>query len=579
MKRIRIAALVLLLVLMLGSCSAGNGEIIIYVDPSYLRHEVDDITEYLNPDAPFVLVNGSVIHKNRSYYWSGRPHYYTNILRTVGSSVGALRSVCGVEDCIHNTGDTERNRFCDLYYLETDLRIDDEGYVYGVYIDSQEFISVRRYNIYTGSGNVIYEPEEALGEERRTAAISNVYLYDNEYIYFFEHMTSGKVNLMRYTFIGRIIENLTPDGLPETPQSLDIYDRHIYILSESGLYGWDLNMTDTSMRRIFSTASNESPVNGKVIRNIQFDRYMNNIYFIACFPGEEYGDLYKVRAYGDSYRRVRKTALTGIVDYQLTEDAVYYTRYDPILRYVGRESYYDVESEGGYPYNTPPEYIEYYDYSGGKFYKLPYTDINRERVVEHQLVFETDENTWLGNWTVIDRYLYGQRFCLIPDHPVSNGYTQSIYYDYILEPVQCLRADLVDGSVSELTELPISVMIEHSLDEYYAVFAVDKSSINQYFEGERHILTPDADYESPYSYQVDRADQGDGIIITNFRQGREIEEITVSPHLAPGRYRFTDIDTGTSFEMNMNEGAVLTVALDTDKTILTTVLYYERIGA
>ncbi len=466
MKHVRILAIILLLVLVLGSCSAGSGEIVIYVDPSYLRREVDDITDYLNPDAPFVLVNGNVIHKNRSYYWYGRPHYYTNILRSAGT-IGAMRSVCKVEDCIHNTGDTENGRRCELFDLDTDLRIDDQGYVYGVYTDSQEFISVRRYNIYNSMSNVIYEPYEIQGEARRTESISHVYLYDNEYIYFFEHMTSGKVNLMRYSFTGRITENLTPNGLAESPRSLDIYDRHIYILSDSGLFAWDLNMTDASMRSIFSTASKESPVRDRVIRDIQFDRYMNNIYFIACHPGDAYGDLYKVRAYGDSYRRVRKTALSGIVDYQLTEDAIYYTRHEPLLRYVGRESYYDVESEGGYPYHTPPEYIEHIDYSGGKFYKLPYTEINKERVSEHQLVFETDANTWLGNWTVIGSYLYGQRFCLIPDHPVSNGATLTIYYDYILEPIQCLRVDLIDGSVSQLTELPISVIVEHSMEEYY----------------------------------------------------------------------------------------------------------------
>lgn len=459
MKRSLIFALLLLLFPALGSCSAGNGEIVIYVDPSYLQREIDDVADYLNPDAPFVLVGGNIIHKSRSYYYSGRPHYYTNILRTTGTG-STLRTVCTVEDCIHNTGDVESGTFCDLYDLETDLRIDDEGYVYGVYTDSQDFLSVRRYNIYTGDCHVIYQPEEAFGEARSVESISHVYLYQNTYVCFFEHRTDGSVHLMRYSFLGRKTDDLTPNGLPESPQTLDIYDRHIYILAEGGLYAWDLNMSDASMRQIFSTESNESPVRGMIIDDIQFDRYMNNIYFLAKNAGDQSGTLYKVRAYGDSYRRVRKTALSGIVDYQLAEDGIYYTRYDPGLCYVSRETAFDESSV--FPYHTPPEAIEYIDYSGGKFYKLSYTEINGESVSEHHLIYETEENTWLANWTVIGNDLYGQRFALMPDHPVSNTYTKTIYYDYIVEPVQCLRVNLVNKTISQLSELPIGAIIDRS---------------------------------------------------------------------------------------------------------------------
>jgi len=452
-KRITTAVVALLLILL-----AARAVWLLMPDPikvydvGYVFYDYENDTDFIHPDAPYINVGGRVYFLAKENWYGGALKNVCQILSYIDYETGIPYSICESKACMHNNIDYTHN--CHMVYFTSDLVIDDQGWIYGVYhpgvlnteVSFAGYGTIQdrtqdpgvpelgRFNLYDQSYQTLYlyETDTTQYGYLVTDSISGIRT-SYQYVYFFEHLAPGWNGGSRETWFRRydITTNQTTTlAEMSEPAGFYAFGDNLYFLEEGGLYRYDLDFTPESRVCMldFSSAFFDG---AREISNLQYDSSSQTIYFLRSD-----GRLCRVRGYGYNQeaavvdRRPAEIPHAGnIYEYQLTDDYIYYSLQDK--RCVGQ-----VTDEGNMRINA-------YALTDGCLYSLTYTQCLADQEQTGTVVWD-DTSLYFDNWTVIGNYLYGERFEEVPIEKMDT------YYRTGYRATQQIRVDLTTGRIDNL---------------------------------------------------------------------------------------------------------------------------------
>lgn len=384
-------------------------------DPGHVFYNYDDDTDYINPNSPYVNVGGRIyfVYKEK-YTKSGVIYDFCNNIAYIEYDTGISHIVCNDKKCIHNK--LNATRICELYSFDSDLRMDDEGYIYGTYTDPKtDEYTLARYNLYNRSYEELYNFRHDGGETLRSESIGYYCIKkDEDFVYFLEQIHFEKddqtiVYSRRYDIRHNRTETLREFAPRDMPMSFDIIAGRIYCILSDGFYSYDGDYSEDSRVTVLLFQSGNFPF--YTLDNIQYDGDTKDIYFIAYKNPEERftdraGTLCRVKATdyeddgeGNVDRRVKQLALPSkIVDYELSSGWIYYTLYDQ--RYIGPIVRLVDGGEMGIVWGE----LGNYDNTDGNIYRIDYGEVDGD-AIKGKAAYSMG-NGILWDWTVIGNYIY-----------------------------------------------------------------------------------------------------------------------------------------------------------------------------
>jgi len=455
-KHITIAVIALLLILL-----AGRAIWLLMPDPikvydvGYVFYDYENDTDFIHPDAPYINVGGRVYFLAKENWYGGALKNVCQILSYIDYETGIPYSICESKTCIHNTLDYTRN--CRLANFTSDLVIDDQGWIYGVYHPGvlktdtyfQGYGAIQdrtqdpgvpelgRFNLYDQSYQTLYlyEADTTQYGYLVTDSIGGIRT-SYQYVYFFEHLAPGWNGGSHETWFRRydITTNQTTTlAEMSEPAGFYAFGDNLYFLEEGGLYRYDLDYSPES-RVCMLDLSSAFFAGGKNIANIQYDSYSQMIYFLR--QDGRSSRLCRIRGYGYDQeaavvdRIPDELPLAADVEaYQLTDDCIYFTRTGK--RLMGQwTDMYNIRHDKYAP-------------NDGCLYSLTYTQCLADQEQTGTLVWD-DTSLYFDNWTVIGNYLYGEEFgeCELINH--------GSFYESAFDVIRQIRLDLTTGRIDTL---------------------------------------------------------------------------------------------------------------------------------
>jgi len=422
-------------------------------DIGYIFYDYENNTDYINRTAPFINVGGRIYYLAKEDFYGGALVNACQIISYIDYETGIPYSVCESDQCIHNNVYYTKN--CPLAYFRSDLVIDDQGWIYGVYQPGKLVSDVLqepdntmsvglpelgRYNLYIQQYQTLYahQPDHTDLHRRDIESITNICTSDR-YVYFFEMQREAGTG-RRYTYLSRYDKetNITVQLAEETnPLSIFVFGDSIYTLEAEGLYRSDLDYSDES-RTLMLDLNSGFFEETHYISNLQYDSFTEMIYFLKHDTSGT--KLCRVKGYDTSDtgvidRRPYEVKHPGsIYEYQLTYDRIYYTLAEK--RYIG-DIVSEVLGEGELVYS--PHYAS----TDGKLYSITYTEVLSDDAIEPAVVWD-DTSLYFKNQTVIGNYMYAELFTEVG----SGMFYNDMKTDY--RPTEQIRVDLVTGRVDKL---------------------------------------------------------------------------------------------------------------------------------
>lgn len=412
-------------------------------ESGYIFYDYENDTDYIDQTAPFINAGGRIYYIFKEPYIGNGIVNYCNSVAYIEYKTGVAYTVCDDKKCVHNAVNFRRT--CELVDFQSNMTIDEEGYIYGSYekgaFEDRLYRRERtpeynqpelaRYNLYNRSFQklYLYKTDE---NSRNTYSNGFVFVYPyKNCVYFYEYITDGDIfrtYLRRYSLADNSAVTLAEAPVP---YSFNIFDRYIYISDANGLYCYDLDYSESSQVRMLDFS--DAFFDGSYASNLQYDSFMKNIYFIKSVSsviGSAAGTLYSIKSYdydseaGVVDRKIHPVAAEGdIYTYQLTYDRIYYIVGGQ--RFIG--TYTTVEGESA----------DYYDYTDGRLYSIPYSQ-SADRTGRQKVVYDFGD-TLVRNMTVIGNYIYGELY------GESKREAHAGYYRTSYEPVEQIRIDTVTG--------------------------------------------------------------------------------------------------------------------------------------
>lgn len=232
-------------------------------DAGHVFFDYADDTDYINPITPFVNAGGRVYFICKESYTENIVYGFCSNIAYIEYDTGNTYIVCDNRRCKHNKVNyTER---CVLLDFSSNLRLDDQGWIYGEYHDvNRGKYSLGRYNLYNRSYEQLYEydQEQNVDKPPYSMGFMNVFNY-GDYTYFAEsivypHAEYDEKRVYQRRYDIRKHETVTLfeyAKAADVPTDFFVYADTVIAGAYLKLYCTDLDMTEESTVVLADTSS------------------------------------------------------------------------------------------------------------------------------------------------------------------------------------------------------------------------------------------------------------------------------------------------------------------------------------